>query len=270
MYKCIAIPTPDVKNTQLGFSLGDFENTLKRVADMDYDGIELITQNPGNFDSAQIKKKIDRHNLLVSSISTGQAYGKEGLSLTSPDKTVRNEAISRIKSQMDFACELDHSQVLIGMMRGELNKNEESISQIEEYLIKSLRDCANYNNNVNLTLEPINRYETNLYNTVSATRELVKKINMENVGLALDVFHMNIEEKDIIGSIRKSKRYLFHFQVADNHRKAFGFGHIDFNKIISVLNEINYDRAVSVETLMTEDKEFVAEYSVKYLKQLGL
>ena len=72
---------------------------------------------------------------------------------------------------------------------------------------------------------------------------------MENVGLLLDTFHMNIEERDMMESIEISKDRLFHFHVADSNRWAPGYGHIDFRGIINKLVGVGYGGYVSVECL---------------------
>ena len=49
---------------------------------------------------------------------------------------------------------------------------------------------------VRLAIEPLNRYETSLINTVEQGIELLEAADHPACGLLLDSFHMNIEEKD--------------------------------------------------------------------------
>jgi len=81
---------------------------------------------------------------------------------------------------------------------------------------------------VRLALEPINRYECTLINTVAEGLELIKLVGEDNFGLLLDTFHMNIEEPDIEESIRKCGERIFHFHVADSNCWYPGAGHLDF------------------------------------------
>jgi D-psicose/D-tagatose/L-ribulose 3-epimerase len=48
-----------------------------------------------------------------------------------------------------------------------------------------------------LGLEAVNRYETNVINTAAETMELLADINRSNVFVHLDSYHMNIEENSM-------------------------------------------------------------------------
>ena len=56
----------------------------------------------------------------------------------------------------------------------------------------------------------------------------------------VDVYHMNIEEKDMCASILKANHNIFHFHVAENDRGIPGSGELNFNRIFETLNTINY------------------------------
>ena len=66
-------------------------------------------------------------------------------------------------------------------------------------LTKALED-----NDINLGIELLNRYETDFINTVDEGLHLCSLVDHSNVGLLLDVYHMNIEEKNISSSIKSA------------------------------------------------------------------
>jgi len=101
--------------------------------------------------------------------------------------------------------------------------------------------------NIKLGIEPLNRYETDFINTVDEGLKLCELIDHPNVGLLLDVYHMNIEEKNICQSIEKAKDKLFHLQVAENDRGIPGTGSINWLEIFNTLKKINYNKNVSLE-----------------------
>jgi D-psicose/D-tagatose/L-ribulose 3-epimerase len=101
--------------------------------------------------------------------------------------------------------------------------------------------------NVKLGIEPLNRYETDFINTVDEGLKLCELIDHPNVGLLLDSYHMNIEEKNVCQSIEKAKDKLFHFQVAENDRGVPGTGSINWTAIFSTLKKINYNKNVTLE-----------------------
>ena len=84
-------------------------------------------------------------------------------------------------------------------------------------------------------------------NSVDEGIRLCELINHPNVGLLLDAYHMNIEEKNICQSIEKARSKLLHFQVAENDRGVPGSGSINWSEIFNTLKRINYKGYVSLE-----------------------
>ena len=98
--------------------------------------------------------------------------------------------------------------------------------------------------------------------------EIIEKIQMDNVGLLLDTFHMNIEEPSIIESIITAKDRLFHFHVAGSNRWYPGAGHINFIDIFQCLEKISYAGFVSAEILPKPNPDAAAEKTIKNLKTM--
>ncbi len=121
---------------------------------------------------------------------------------------------------------------------------------------------------VRLALEPINRYETTLINTVDEGLDLIDRVGADNFGLLLDTFHMNIEEPSIEESIRRAGDRVFHFHVADSNRWYPGAGHLNFRSILSALAEIGYEGFVSGEFLPRPDAETAAREAIVFLRGL--
>ena len=242
---------------------GDLLRNIAAIKNLGFDGIELAVRDPKLLDQNELNLVLKENSLPVPAIGTGQAYGEEGLSFTHPDKKIREKAIERIKSQMKFA-EQYNAVVIIGLVRG---KKEPDIDYeiVEEWLIEALSECASSNEKIKLAIEPINRYETNLINTVNAGLLFLEKLNKKNVGLLLDTFHMNIEELSIIESIKSAKEKLFHFHVADSNRWYPGAGHIDFKTILDTLEEIKYSGFVSAEILPLPDSDTSAKRTIDFL-----
>ena len=96
----------------------------------------------------------------------------------------------------------------------------------------------------------------------------IEKVGMDNIGLLLDTFHMNIEEPSIIESILLAKERCFHFHVADSNRWYPGAGHINFREIIDTLTEIGYKGFITAEILPLPDPETAALKTVEYMRKL--
>jgi len=211
---------------------------------------------------------VRKYNLGVPAIGTGQAWSQEALSFTDSDQAIRRAAIERIKSHMPLAARFN-AIVIIGLVRGIVKPGVEH-AQAMEWLIEALHECGQTAAawGVRMALEPINRYETTLINNVAQGLELIERVGLDNFGLLLDTFHMNIEEPRIEDSIRRAGAHIFHFHVADSNRWHPGAGHLDFGALLKTLFETGYDGFVSGEFKPVPDALTSARKAIEYLKSI--
>lgn len=88
---------------------------------------------------------------------------------------------------------------------------------------------------VELWLEPLNRYEDHMVNTLAQGAELCRASGSPAVKLMADMFHMNIEEADIPASLRAAGPLVAHLHFADSSRLEPGTGHTDFASTLAAL-----------------------------------
>lgn len=101
---------------------------------------------------------------------------------------------------------------------------------------------------VTLALEPLNRFETFIVNTVADGVRLVAEVDQPAVGLLLDTFHMHIEEKSTAAAIRHAGRYIKHFHASENDRGTVGTGQVAWPSVFGALRDINYQGQIVVES----------------------
>ena len=247
------------------FTEGIAENVAK-IKRLGFDGVEMAVRDPSQLDVNELVSLLDRHQLTVPAIATGQVFLEEGLSFVSPDQEIRRKAIERIKSHVRLAKVLD-ALLIIGLLRGKKGK-ETSDEQADAWLCEALNECAQEDSSVKLVVEPINRYETDIINTVQSGLEMMEKVKMKNVGLLLDTFHMNIEEPSMVQSILAAREYLFHFHIADSNRWYPGAGHIDFAELINTLKQVDYQGFVTAEIMPFPDPDTAAVKTIEYMRKL--
>ena len=119
---------------------------------------------------------------------------------------------------------------------------------------------------VNIFIEPLNRYETNLVNTIEQAINLIKETASDNLWLLIDTFHMNIEETNMAESILAAGPFIKHVHAADSNRWVPGNGHLDFKEILSALRKIQYDGFISAECLMKPSKENAYSQNIEFLE----
>jgi sugar phosphate isomerase/epimerase len=249
----------------------NLEENLRKLSNLGFDGVELAVRNPVEINVDRVKKVVDDNHLEIVAIGTGQAWGDEGLSFTEPEPDIRKKAVERIKLHIKTFADIK-PQIIIGLIRG-LNRTGLPENQVMDWMVECFQECADYASNypgVILALEPINRYETSLINNISEALDFLKMVKRDNVKILIDTFHMNIEEPDIVESIKKASNNISHVHFADSNRWAPGWGHLDFTKIIEVLKEIGYDGYISAEIMAKPTPETCAEETMKLFKKIGL
>lgn len=241
------------------------EDNISKIKGMGYDGVELGVRDPEQIDAVGLKSILHQLNISVPAIGTGQAFLEEGLSFVDDDPDTRRKAIERIKKHIQLADDLN-AIVIIGLVRG---RKKEGVSDEKtlQWSIEAFRECASENQSVKLAIEPINRYETDIINTVESGLNFIEKVDMKNVGLLLDSFHMNIEEPSITDSIVSAKDRLFHFHIADSNRWYPGAGHMDFGDIVDTLKSVDYQDYVSAEILPVPDPDTAARKTIEHMRR---
>jgi D-psicose/D-tagatose/L-ribulose 3-epimerase len=113
---------------------------------------------------------------------------------------------------------------------------------------------------VTVAVEPLNRYETSLINTVEQAVEAVGGI--PGVGLALDVYHMNIEERDPAEAVRRAGELVAHVQVCANDRGTPGADHLDWPGLIEALREVDYRGPLCIESFTAHNRSIATAASI--------
>ena len=269
MFKRSIVLSAQLTQFQAATFSGDLDANLNKIAALGYDGVELAIRDPQQVDAVSLDGLVQKHQLAVPAIGTGQAWGEEGLSFTDPDLAIRRAAIERIKSHVSIAARFK-AVIIIGLIRG-IVKPGVTLEQGILWLTEALQECsrAAKPHGVQLALEPINRYETTLINNVAQGLDLIERVRADNFGLLLDTYHMNIEEPRIEESIRQCGERIFHFHLADSNRWYPGAGHQDFLSILSVLKNTGYRGYISGEFLPKPDADTAARENIAHLRQLG-
>ena len=127
-------------------------------------------------------------------------------------------------------------------------------------LREALRPVAAYaaDRGVMLAIEPLNRYETSLINTVEQALDALEPLfDGNSVGLALDAYHLNIEERSPASAIRAAGRHLAVVQVCGNDRGPAGPDHTDWDAFFDALDDAGYSGALTLESF-TGDNDTIA------------
>jgi len=115
---------------------------------------------------------------------------------------------------------------------------------------------------VTLAVEPLNRYETSVINTVDQALAALGPILGAGLGLALDTYHLNIEEKRPQDAIRAAGRSIAYVQVCGNDRGPVGDDHTDWPEILDALDDAGYSGILGLESFTGENATIAVAASV--------
>ena len=143
---------------------------------------------------------------------------------------------------IDFGAKYN-APAIIGSMQGSY-EGEIGRKQALCWLAEGLEILGQHaqSKGVKLIYEPLNRYETNLFNLFLDACDFLDQLSTNAVTLLADLFHMNIEENDIADVIKKGVRHLGHVHFADSNRKPIGCGHTNISPIADALKEVGLPR----------------------------
>ncbi len=241
--------------------------SIPKAAGLGFDAVELFTASADAVDPARLQRLCDANNIAIAAVGTGAGKVLHGLTLTSPDENVRRQAVAFITDMIAFGAKFS-APAIIGSMQGNVESGTDR-PQALTWLAEGLNDLGKFaqDQGVNLIYEPLNRYETNMFNQLAPAAEFLDTLNTNNVVLLADLFHMNIEEQSIADAIRTNAKHIGHVHFADSNRRPVGMGHTDMTDIVRALTETGYDRYASAEALPWPDSDTAAEQTIRAFKE---
>jgi len=221
--------------------------SLKRVTRCGYDALELYGE-PEEYNTTNVRNLCKDLNVRISSICSIYTAERD---LASPDAGVRRDAVDYVKRIADLASEVECSIMIVAPTACMKMTPWKDAEEERRWAIESIRSGGEYaaSVGVNLTIEAWNRYETYFLNRLDQCIALLREIDLPNIGVMGDTFHMNIEEESIDGAFRQAAKYINHIHLADSNRAAPGKGHIDFIPVLQAIKDIGYDGYLSFELL---------------------
>jgi D-psicose/D-tagatose/L-ribulose 3-epimerase len=111
---------------------------------------------------------------------------------------------------------------------------------------------------MSVAVEQLSRYDSDMFNTATESLDFLAEVDHHAVGLLLDTFHMQMEERSTPAAIRQVGDKLLHFHAVESHRGELGTGQIPWGEVFAALRDIDYDRAVSLESFSMSGTEMDA------------
>jgi D-psicose/D-tagatose/L-ribulose 3-epimerase len=238
------------------FQTSSIDELFAKIAGMGYDVVEIAVEDPDIIDGHKVKQALATYGLKA--VVCG-AFGPTR-DLTNEDPAIHANCFKYVEACMDL-CVLWDTKFFAGPMYSAVGKARmlppEQRKQEWDLAVKNLKIVCEMaaSRGLDIALEPLNRFESDLVNTAEDVVRLINDIDHPSAKILLDGFHMNIEEPSLEAAIKLAGDKLIHVQVADNYRGTPGTGQTNWNAYKTALEEINYKGVISIESFTPQNKE---------------
>ena len=120
---------------------------------------------------------------------------------------------------------------------------------------------------MSVIIEPVNHLQVGFNHTAAEVSELIDRIGSAAIRLMLDTIHMNIEERSILDTIRRYGKRIGHFHLCESNGGPLGSGNLDFAAVLAALDEVGYDKYVSIKIYRTASWEDAARSAIQFLRR---
>jgi D-psicose/D-tagatose/L-ribulose 3-epimerase len=231
---------------------------LDHAKGLGFDAVEIIPFDPDNFPAAKVKAAAADLGLTIN---TG--YGMpEQYNIISADPAVRKAGLEFSKRLIDLSNEAG-AKVFGGMiycgwgyLTGRMRTEDEWNWAVENYREVAL--YAQQSSDLVLGIEPVNRFESHFINTAADAVKFIQAVDVPNVKVHLDTFHMIREEDDIADAVRHVNGHLGYIHACENQRGIPGSGLVPWTQFFAALKEVGYDGCITIESF-DPDIESVAK-----------
>ena len=247
---------------------GAEEKTLEEIKTMGYTGVDLFIDNPDLPKNRAAIRLLESYDLEVGAIMPA-LLARQGLSLGAREPEARKYAIDRISKIIRYASEAS-GMVSLGLVRGRAGQG----AGREEFFKRLTKSCEELLKisvplGVPLILEPINRYESDHFNSAPEALAYIKKSGLP-LDLMLDTFHMNIEDGDLITSFELCIPYTKHIHFVDSNRLAPGMGHLNMVDLYRTLERLDYQGYLCLEALPRPSGSVCAGKGAEFFTAMGM
>jgi sugar phosphate isomerase/epimerase len=240
---------------------------------MGFDAIELRGRGDGQF--ARRLPELERAAALGVPMPTVCVEMDHFVGDFDPDR--RRDALRQMREQLTTIAaiggRLAMTPASYGMFSRRLPPFEPPRSEEEDHevLVDAFGQLAEHAEaeGVLIVLEPLNRYEDHMVNTLAQAVALCEAVGSPALRIAADTYHMNIEEADIPAAILAAAPYLAHVQVSDSNRLEPGSGHLDWPLVLAALEAAGYEHELAYECRLSGPAEQVLPRSVSFLRRMA-
>ena len=236
---------------------------LRHIASMGFDAVELPLEQDGQLTPGVLAPVLTETGLVPFVVG---AMGP-GRDLVATETNAVTSTQNYLRACIDLAAGIGAAAVC-GPFYSATGRvwrfDDEQRAALYRQWRENLAPVVDYagQRGVQLGIEPLNRYETSLINTVDQALSALDGLLGPALGLALDTYHLNIEERSSAAAIRRAGEQLVHVQVCGNDRGAPGGDQTDWPAIFAALDAVGYTGAVNIESFTADNATIATAASI--------
>ena len=227
-----------------------------------FHGLEVFPHTAAAVPVGELRTALQDHGLALAAVGTGAGGVVHGLALADPDAAGRQRAIDYVRAVIELAAPFG-APAIVGSIQGRSAPGEErgeALARLVDSMAQLGEAAADAGGRI--VLEPLNRYETDLCNTLAHGGAVIERTGSDRIGVLADLFHMNIEETDIAASLVAAAPHLGHIHFVDSNRRPAGCGHLSYGPIAAAVRAAGYRGWAAVEAFPWPDPEAAARRSI--------
>ncbi len=197
---------------------------------------------------AEFQEHLDEIRSVEARIISCTSFIPGSLPLVGPEAK-HAEALVWAESALRRAGMVNIPYIVFGSGRARNVPEDVTKEQATEQFIAFCKQIAPLAQKYNVTvvIEPLNRAETNLINSLEEGGRIVEAVNHPNIRLLCDIYHM-MREDEPASEIVKYGKYIRHCHIAEKEeRTSPGTEGDDFRPYFRALKEIGYKGCLSIE-----------------------
>lgn len=236
---------------------------VPRLAAWGFDAVELPIEQAGDWDPARTSDLLATHGLAAAGVCAVTPPGRD---LVCTDRETVASTRAYLRACVDAAAAVG-APCVGGPVYAAVGRTWRMTPAERQACYADFRaglapvaDHAG-ERGVTIGVEALNRYETSVVNTVEQTVELIGGLPA-SVGIMLDTYHMNIEERDPYAAVAVAAPHIKHVQVSGTDRGAPGSDHLDWPRLLEALDKAGYTGALCIESFTGDNATIATAASI--------
>ncbi len=238
--------------------------TIPRLGSWGFDAIELPLEQPDDWSPSSVGELLRSCRLRPAAVIAVMSPGRDLVRASAETVRTTQEYLLRcVDAAHNIGAPVVAGPVYAAVGRTWRIPAEERAGIYAEFrdgltpVVEHAREAG-----VRIAVEPLNRYETSVLNTVAQTLRALDGLPVETVGVALDTYHQNIEEHGLDIATHQAAGRIAHVQVCANDRGTPGRDGLNWSEFLQTLLASGYAGPLCIESFTAHNDSIAVAASV--------